>query len=191
MRILLLSGGLDSTTLLYNMDETPDLCLSVDYGQPHVREVGQAIEICATLGVPHEVAKVSFAAKPDNGLLGGHDDTAAASVVSGRNAAFIALAAMRGASSVVMGCNADDQEDYIDCRTKVLKEVGKACGVTIELPFVGLQKWEIAKIARELEVPIDKTVSCYRGHVCCKCAACAARGRAMAYPEEHPRYGAI
>ena len=34
MRILLLSGGLDSTTLLYNMDETPDLCLSVDYGHP-------------------------------------------------------------------------------------------------------------------------------------------------------------
>ena len=189
MRILLLSGGLDSTTLLYSMNETPDLCLSVDYGQPHVREVGLAMEICATLGVPHEVSRVSFAAKPDNGLLGGHDGTASASVVRGRNAAFIALAAMRGAASVVMGCNADDQEDYIDCRTDVLKEVGKSCGVAVELPFVGLQKWEIAKVARDLGVPIDKTVSCYRGHVCCECAACVARGRALSYPLEHPRHG--
>lgn len=183
MRVLLLSGGLDSVTLLYSMSEPPDLCMSVDYGQPHVREVGCAAEICAMVGVPHEVVKVGLSDKTDNGLLGGNDKSAEDSVVRGRNAAFIAIAAMRGATTVILGCNADDQEAYIDCRTKVLKSVGRACGVSIELPFVGLEKWEIAAEARKNDVPIGKTISCYRGKIHCgKCAACSARAIALAYP---------
>lgn len=186
MRILLLSGGLDSVTLLYRLisdDNAPDLCLAVDYGQPHIRETEQARKACKSLGVPFEMVIAHFRMTPDNGLLGGHDKTAEDSVVRGRNSAFISLAAMRGATTVILGCNADDQEAYIDCRTKVLKEVGRACGVSVELPFVGMEKKEIAAAARSLKVPIGETISCYRGMLVCReCAACIARADALAYP---------
>lgn len=186
MRILLLSGGMDSVTLLYRLisdDNAPDLCLAIDYGQPHIRETEQAGKICKRLGVPFEVAIARFKTTPNNGLLGGNDKTAEGSVVRGRNSAFISLAAMRGAATVILGCNADDQEAYIDCRTKVLKGVGKACCVSIELPFVGMEKQEIAAAARSLNVPIGETISCYRGMLVCReCAACIARADALAYP---------
>ncbi len=186
MRILLLSGGLDSVTLLYSLidaGKSPDMCLAVDYGQPHIRETEQARKICNSLGVPFETAVIHFRVAPDNGLLGGYDKTAEDSVVRGRNSAFISLAAMRGATTAILGCNADDQDAYIDCRTKVLKEVGRACSITVELPFVGMEKKEIAAAARALKVPIGETISCYRGMLVCReCAACVARANALAYP---------
>ena len=180
MRVLLLSGGLDSVTLLYWSMEPIDLCLSVDYGQPHEAEVEAARVLCKLRGMSHEVASVNFDYAPQNGLLGGNDETAEASVVAGRNAAFVALAAMRGATSVMLGCNADDQAHYMDCRAHILRSVGIACGVSIELPFLQLTKSQIVELARNINVPIDMTVSCYRGTLCGECAACKAREKAGA-----------
>ena len=180
MRVLLYSGGLDSTTLLYWTSSQVDLCLIVDYGQPHRSEIDAARAICGLRSMPCEVVEVRFASKPENGLLGGNDETAEASVVAGRNAAFVALAAMRGATSVMLGCNADDQAHYMDCRAHILRSVGIACGVSIELPFLQLTKSQIVDVAREVSVPIDMTVSCYRGTACGECAACESRAAAGA-----------
>lgn len=180
MRILLLSGGLDSATLLYWSLDPIDLCMSVDYGQPHAAEIDAARALCELRGMPHEVATISFGSAPDNGLLGGNDETAEASVVAGRNAAFVALAAMRGATEVMLGCNADDQAHYIDCRAHILRSVGIACGVKVELPFVGMTKQKIVLVAKDLRVPLEQTMSCYRGTNCGECAACQVRAGAMA-----------
>lgn len=180
MRVLLLSGGLDSTTLLFWSLKPIDLCLSVDYGQPHRNEIEAAQKICQLRDMPHETVSVSFDTAPDSGLLGGNDDSDAASVVPGRNSAFIALAAMRGATEVMLGCNADDHLAYVDCRKQVLLRVGAACGVSVELPFVEVTKRVIVRIAKEMRVPLEMTVSCYRGTNCGECAACVLRANSEA-----------
>ena len=175
MRVLLLSGGLDSTTLLFWSLKPIDLCLSVDYGQPHRNEIEAAQKICQLRGLPHETVSVSFDTPPDSGLLGGNDESDTASVVPGRNSAF-----MRGATEVMLGCNADDHLAYVDCREHVLVRVGVACGVSIELPFVEVTKRVIVRIAKEMRVPLEMTVSCYRGTNCGECAACVLRANSEA-----------
>ena len=183
MRILLLSGGLDSVTLLYWSLKPIDLCLSVDYGQPHLSEIDAARRVCELRGMPHEIARVTFPTPLSAGLLGGNDRTPSESVVPGRNSAFVALAAMRGARSVVLGCNADDQGAYVDCRASVLAAVGRACGVNVELPFVGVRKREIVRIAKEMRVPSELSISCYRGTGCGVCAACVLRDAAESHSD--------
>ena len=168
VRILLLSGGLDSAVLLYRQrsrGDMPDLCLSVDYGQPHLREVGCAQEIASGIGVPHEVVRVSFDTSPDNGILGGAIET-----------------------TIILGCNLDDRRAYRDCRPEWATALGIALGVSVELPFAEMTKREIVALAREHSVPFDRTVSCYQGDLCCKprCAACVARSVAISYPFASP-----
>ena len=189
MKVILLSGGLDSAVALVGalrmLRRGPDgevtadpfdLALSVDYGQPHRSEIDAARRLAARAGVAHEVVSVDFPVAPDCGLLGGHDLTASASVVPGRNVLFVALAAMRGATEVVLGCNADDQEDYIDCRPEVLGMAGLACGVSVSLPLLSMTKIEIVERAEKLGIASGDTVSCYRGTDCGQCAACKLRG---------------
>ena len=181
MRVLMLSGGIDSATVLYSSESSIDLCMSVYYGQPgHVAEIEAAPSLAASLLIPHEVATIRLGAQSSSGILGGNDETAAASVVAGRNSAFVALAAMRGATTVVLGCNGDDQEHYMDCRAHILRSVGIACGVSIELPLLQKSKKEIVIMAKAHQVPLSETVSCYRGSGCGSCAACVARSEAGA-----------
>ena len=174
MRVLLLSGGLDSAVAL--LSDRFDLALSVDYGQPHRSELDAARRLADRSRVPHEVLTVVFPVAPSCGLLGGNDLTAAESVVPGRNVLFLALAAMRGATEVTLGCNADDQAAYPDCRPEVLGTVGRACGVSVSLPLLSMTKVEIVERAENLGIDSGDTVSCYRGTNCGECAACKLRG---------------
>ena len=194
MKVLLLSGGLDSTVVLFgalrelrrgacgrSTAEPFDLALTVDYGQPHRSEIEAATRLVSTYrdrrrsDMPHEVLSLDFPVAPDCGLLGGHDLSARASVVPGRNVLFVALAAMRGATEVVLGCNADDQADYPDCRPEVLGMAGLACGVSVSLPLLSMTKVEVVERAEVLGLDLGDTVSCYRGTNCGECAACALR----------------
>jgi len=181
MRVILLSGGLDSAVALlsesfFEVGPGFDLALSVDYGQPHRSELEAARRLAARAGVDHEVVSVGFPVAPASGLLGGHDLTAADSVVPGRNVLFVALAAMRGATDVTLGCNADDQADYPDCRPDVLVMSAQVCGVSVSLPLVSLTKGEILERASDMGLAAGDTVSCYRGNQCGECAACRLRG---------------
>ena len=108
---------------------------------------------------------------PETGLLGGHVGSFAESVVPGRHSLVVAAAAMRGATSVTLGCNADDQADFADCREAVLKAVGVACGVEVLLPMVELTKAQVVELAKDCALHIDDTVTCYRGTACGECAA--------------------
>lgn len=173
MRILLLSGGLDSALVLWR--ERLDACLVVDYGQPHHAEIRAARELAALRGVQLHEARATWSTRPTTGLLAGQDLTAAMSVCAGRNAMFIALAAMMGATEVLLGCNADDQADFVDCRDDVLAAVGRACGVTVTLPLAAMTKREILAAAASAGLPIARCMSCYRGTNCGECAACKLR----------------
>ena len=178
MKVICLSGGLDSAVALLISPEAFDLALTFDYGQTRAGhgeppEVSAARNIADRAGVPHEIITVKWGeCPPKAGLLGGHVDTAVSSVVPGRNTSFIALAAMRGATSVTLGCNGDDQAAYRDCRKEVLMSVGRACGVRINLPLELLSKREILHISKDCALHIDDTVTCYRGTDCGECASC-------------------
>ena len=177
VRVLCLSGGLDSAVALLSEPGAYDLALSFDYGQPRAGcaeppELTAARLIADRAGVPHEIVTVQFGAVLSAGLLGGNVATAADSVVPGRNALFVALCAMRGATTVAMGCNADDQAAYVDCRADVLRAVGVACGVDVSLPLVELHKPQIRDLAAVHQLGAGDTVTCYRGTGCGVCAAC-------------------
>lgn len=180
MKVLLLSGGLDSATVLFDDFNKPDLCLTVDYGQLAVAEPRKAKALASGRNVPWQCVKVEWPIALTCGIVGGNIRTAAEAVVPGRNAMFIALAAMRGATEVVLGCNLDDYEAFVDCREDVLEGVGAACGVTVSVPLSGMTKAEVVRLAELRGVPVNFCMSCYAGKEpgCGLCAACRLRNGA-------------
>lgn len=173
MRILCLSGGLDSATVLFT--EKVDACLVVNYGQPHIAEVRLARTFAFMRGVPIHEVTINYSQAPTGGIMGGNDLTPSAAVVPGRNSMFVAFAAMHGADEVLLGCNADDQEAFIDCRLDNLRKVGNVCGVKVALPLVQFTKSQVHLLALDAGVPVDLCLSCYRGTNCGQCAACKLR----------------
>lgn len=173
--IHLLSGGLDSVTLLYDLKQQGHNvhCLLCDYKQRHVQELLFARGHCRRLGVLYSTREL-----PE---LGGLTDESW--VVPFRNAVLISvavnLAVKANADTVTIGCNADDAKMFPDCRKTFIdpmNKVVKACGYDIEIcaPYLGWMKWKIAAHAQEMGVPSNEIWSCYRGGTkpCGTCPAC-------------------
>lgn len=168
----LLSGGLDSVTLLHQMHGEGHQvhCLLVDYGQQHVKELQFAQQHCEQLGV----LWTRMAIPRLGGLVNGQW------VVPGRNAILISLAAalaMRAtAESVTIGCNADDEAMFPDCSRQFIQAMNEATkggyGVELCAPFIGARKWQIAAMAKEMGV--RDVWYCYAGgeRPCGECPAC-------------------
>lgn len=177
--VVLLSGGLDSTTVLYQLiaQGQQPLALGVDYGQPHAEELLFARETCNALTVPSTVLVAPRI-----------EGNGKANVYPGRNSILLSLALSHaltsGATAVAIGCNADDRRDYLDCRPSYLGAWGNLMlshGVTLSAPLANLAKTEVVQLAHDLGVPIDRTRSCYRaGEPCGECAACVLREKALA-----------
>ena len=178
--VLLLSGGLDSTTIAYLLKTGGRRfhALGVDYGQAHVAELDYARRTCAILDVPFHVATVD----PIPGV-------GEANVYPARNGVLISLAAVRalqlGFTTLTIGCNADDEEDYVDCRAGYLNawnDVLAFQGLRLEHPFSKMTKGQVVAFAEALNVPLDDTRSCYLGGdvACHQCAACRLRERSCA-----------
>lgn len=170
--IHLLSGGLDSVTMLHKHVHDGHLvhCVLVDYGQQHVKELGFAQRHAEMLGV--QFTKLTI---PRLGGLSEDNWN-----VPARNAILVSIAcniAIRsGSESVTIGCNRDDSEMFHDCRPEFIKSVSAAClsayGVEICAPFISLRKSEIADLARQMGV--RDVWWCYRGEEmpCGKCPSC-------------------
>ena len=185
MTILLFSGGLDSSTLLYKLiDEGHDVeCLAFNYGQKHRRELLAAKEIAATLGVSLHVVQLPHIW--ENLEVSGSD------VIPNRNMVFLSIAAAyainRGADSVAWGPNRDDWGVYPDCREDFAESMRDALSlchnypIGLMTPFISVTKTEVVKLAHSLEVPIGATWSCYEGgrKPCRKCSACVTRAKAI------------
>lgn len=193
MNLILLSGGLDSTTALYlSKKETTTRAIGFDYGQRHAIELLAARTICERIEVPFVSVKFPEIFGESALLTTAHisgREPVSKFVVPGRNLAFIgaagAYAAAIGASTLVVGCNADDVAEFPDCRAEFLHGCHlalRAYGVSLWAPFAEKSKREVARVAHSLRVPISETISCYMpsmGRECGTCDACKKRKAAL------------
>lgn len=201
--ILIYSGGLDSTVLLFHLrDEGHGVkALGIDYGQRHRRELDHAQGIASDIGVPFRVADLSplgpFLAgssqTSDLEVPEGHyaDESMKLTVVPNRNmlmlSVAIAWAVSTKADAVAYAAHAGDHAIYPDCRpefAKAMDEAARLCDwspVELFRPFIGMTKADIVRRGAELAVPFEKTWSCYKGldaH-CGKCGTCVERREAF------------
>jgi 7-cyano-7-deazaguanine synthase len=202
--VVLLSGGLDSATVLAIAASEGWRChaLSVDYGQRHRAELDAAARVAKALGAAeHRIARV------DLGVFGGSALTDASiavphapsegipvTYVPARNTIFLALALAHAevveADAIFTGANAVDYSGYPDCRPEFLaaferlanvatKRAVEGHPIAIEAPIVAMTKAEIVRRGVALGVDYALTVSCYeadaRGAACGACDACRFR----------------
>lgn len=184
--VVLLSGGIDSLVAAAMLKPAFEELhgVTVDYGQRHVREVDCAREVGAWLGLTtHVVEKVS--GFPPSPLTGSGPVVGIPCVVPGRNAVFLSLALSHAiwheADAIIVGANADDVRDYLDCRSdffRAFDAIALVLGYRIQVltPCGGLDKAGVLAVGNRLGVPLRKTLSCYdppnggcRCHVCNSC----------------------
>ncbi len=202
--ILVYSGGLDSTVLLYHLlhEGCEVRCLSVDYGQRHRRELVAAAEICRRVGVEHRVADLSGirpllsggALTGDANVPDGHyaAETMKITVVPNRNMILLAVAIGWAVSlkfeAVAYAAHAGDHAIYPDCRPEFVEAMDRAAAlcdwhsVRIVRPFIDRTKGDIVRLGAELGAPFEQTWSCYRGgeYHCGRCGTCVERREAFA-----------
>jgi 7-cyano-7-deazaguanine synthase len=207
--IVLLSGGLDSATVLAIARSKSYVCyaLSVDYGQRHRAELQAAERVAAALGAhEHRTMRVDFAGIGGSALT----DTNLAvpqalapgipvTYVPARNTLFLSLALgwaeVIGSHDIFVGVNAVDYSGYPDCRPvfieafESLAQVATKAGVEggrfkIHAPLIDMSKAEIIRTGLSLGVDFGATVSCYQadgeGRACGKCDSCRLRAAGFA-----------
>ncbi len=202
--VVLLSGGLDSTTTLFyvlNKGYEP-VCLIFDYGQRHKREIKSAINIAKYTKCKYFLVKTSFPWKGSSLLnaklpitnykFTGSHNTIPPTYVPARNIIFlsyaVSLAEVIDAKYIFFGANQIDFSGYPDCRKEFVESfqhtisVGTKAGVEgkhikIMAPFINFTKKDIVQTAVKLKVPIELTWSCYKGgkKPCGKCDSCKLR----------------
>jgi 7-cyano-7-deazaguanine synthase len=201
--ILVYSGGMDSTTLLYKLCADGDkvLCLSFNYGQRHKKELLAAQKICRKLKVPHKIVDITAMKSLMSGsaltsniqVPEGHYQAKnmKSTVVPNRNMIFLSLAIAQAVSlkfdCVAIAVHAGDHAIYPDCRPEFIKKMNAVSRIAnyekikIHAPFLNLTKKQIAKIGGKLKVPFGETWTCYKGlsKPCGKCGACVERQEAL------------
>jgi 7-cyano-7-deazaguanine synthase len=201
--ILILSGGLDSTTLLYDYQERIALAISFDYGSNHnAKEIPFARLHCERLGIKHIVIPLEFMStyfrssllSGDEAIPEGHyaDENMKSTVVPFRNGIMLAIAAGMAESNdlqyIMMANHGGDHTIYPDCRPEFVEAFGKATqagtynGVRLLSPYCNMTKGEIAARGKALGIDYAETWSCYRGGEkhCGKCGTCVERREALA-----------
>lgn len=204
--VVLLSGGLDSSTTLAIAQEQGFSCyaLSIDYGQRHRAELEAATRVARVFRVTeHRVVTVDF------GQIGGSaltdqsidvpeqvEDGVPVTYVPARNTVLLSIALgwaeVLGARDIFIGVNAVDYSGYPDCRPafiaafQTLARLATKAGVegaqfTIHAPLIELSKGQIIREGSRLGVDYGITVSCYQpnadGDACGRCDACRFRAR--------------
>ncbi len=202
--VLVFSGGMDSTTLLYSFlaKNFQIKALGVDYGQRHVKELNAARAICEKVEVEFQVADLSrlrpllAGSSLTNTVLEvpeGHytDERMRITMVPNRNmlmlSAAIAWAISSNFNNVAYAAHAGDYSIYPDCRPgfiNALARAAKLCHyhpIRVLRPFIRKTKTEIARIGYDLGVPFSLTWSCYKGQKlhCGRCGTCTERAEAF------------
>ena len=200
--VLILSGGVDSTTLLYDEQERIALAVSFDYGSKrNAREIPFAKWHCEQLGIRHIVIPLDFMTRyfKSSLLEGGEDipeghyaaDNMKSTVVPFRNGIMlsvaIGLAESRGLKHVMMANHGGDHTIYPDCRPEFVNAMSEAArtgtfpGITLVCPFTHMTKAQIAARGHELGIDFSETWSCYKGgeRHCGKCGTCVERKEAL------------
>lgn len=202
--LVIFSGGMDSTTLLYDAIDRGrhPLAFSVNYGQRHSRELLAAGRIASQLSLEHLVVDISSvspflagSALTDSSIAvpDGHyaSATMATTVVPNRNMIFLSLAAAvaisRNIGEIAYGAHSGDHHIYADCRGVFVEAMRQALNlchdtpVSLHVPFLDISKEEICRIGARLGVPFETTWSCYKGKErhCGTCGTCVERREAF------------
>ncbi|MDE6578625.1 MAG: 7-cyano-7-deazaguanine synthase QueC [Muribaculaceae bacterium] len=201
--VIILSGGMDSVTLLHYCQDRIAVAVSFDYGSNHnAREIECAAWQCSELGIEHIVIPLDFMSKYFKSSLlegadsipEGHyaDDNMKSTVVPFRNGIMLSiacgLAESRGLAHVMMANHGGDHTIYPDCRPEFVDAMSEAMrcgtydGITIEAAFTNITKGDIASLGKKLGIDYSHTYSCYKGRDkhCGKCGTCVERREAMA-----------
>ena len=201
---VLLSGGMDSVTVLHEALRTDEVvaCLTFDYGSKHnICEIPFARLHARRHGIPHHTVALDFMERlfksdllrSGGAIPDGHYAEASMqrTVVPFRNGILLAVAAgfaeSVGAGGVVIAAHAGDHAIYPDCREPFLRAMGEAMGegtyahIQLLRPFIGMDKAQIASRGAELGVDFSETWSCYKGGSihCGVCGTCVERREAF------------
>ena len=202
--VIIVSGGLDSITLLYDKAETIALAISFDYGQNHSRkELPYAEYHCQKLGIPHITIPLTFMHQYfKSSLLEGaeaipeghyEEENMKSTVVPFRNGIMLAIATGIAESHelkrVYIANHGGDHTIYPDCRPEFIDAMDKATSagtfvdVRVEAPYTNISKADIVRRGTALGIDYAKTWSCYKGSEihCGKCGTCVERKEAFAH----------
>ena len=197
--VVLLSGGLDSATVLYLAQAQGYKCqaLIFDYGQRHKQEVACAVKITRAGGCAYRILKIDFpwkgSALLDKKIKVPKEITygVPATYVPARNIIFLSFALSFAetihAQAIFIGAHAEDYSGYPDCRPVFFKafvkiaKVGLAAkhSIRILVPLLNMHKSQIISLGLKLGVPFNLTWSCYRAgkSPCGECDSCYYRAK--------------
>lgn len=200
---IIVSGGMDSITLLHEYKDEIALAITFDYGSNHAKkEIAFAKEHCAALNIEHLVIPLGFIHDYfKSSLLEGADaipeghyasENMKSTVVPFRNGIMLSIACgiaeSRGLTKVMIANHGGDHAIYPDCREGFIDAISRAMtegtyiGVRIVAPYTNITKADIAARGAKLGVDYSRTWSCYKGGEkhCGKCGTCVERKEAFA-----------
>lgn len=200
---IIVSGGMDSITLLYDHKDEIALGISFDYGSNHnAREIPFAKMHCERLGIKHITINLDFMHQYFKSSLldgaeaipEGHyaDDNMKSTVVPFRNGIMLAIAfgiaESNNLDQVFIANHGGDHTIYPDCRPEFINAIDAAAtagtynNVKVIAPYTKITKSDIARIGKRLGIDYAETWSCYKGGEvhCGKCGTCVERKEALA-----------
>lgn len=201
--IIVVSGGMDSITLMYDRREDIALAVSFDYGSNHnAKEISCARIHCQRLGIKHVVIGLDFMHRYfKSSLLEGAEaipegrydnDNMKSTVVPFRNGIMLSVAVGLAEShklhNVLIANHNGDHAIYPDCRPGFIRAMDEAAtngtydGIRIIAPYTDISKGAIALRGKQLGINYAETWSCYKGGTrhCGRCGTCVERKEAMA-----------
>ena len=201
--IIVLSGGMDSVTLLYEFKDIIALAVTFNYGSNHnKREIEYAKLHCQRLGIKHIIIPLDFMhtyfksslLEGADAIPEGHyaDSNMKSTVVPFRNGIMLAIACGIAESNkltrVLIANHSGDHTIYPDCRQQFIDAMSAAMtngtyeGVHIFAPYTNISKANIAQRGARIGINYAETYSCYKGGVnhCGKCGTCIERREALA-----------
>ena len=201
--VIIVSGGMDSITLLYDHKDEIALGISFDYGSNHnAREIPFAKMHCERLGINHITINLDFMHQYFKSSLldgaeaipEGHyaDDNMKSTVVPFRNGIMlsiaIGIAESNNLDQVFIANHGGDHTIYPDCRPEFINAIDAAAtagtynNVKVVAPYTKITKSDIARIGKKLGIDYTETWSCYKGGEvhCGKCGTCVERKEALA-----------
>jgi len=201
--LIILSGGMDSVTMLYEYRDRIELALTFDYGSNHAEnEIACARLHCERLGIRHIIIPLDFMHRYfTSSLLQGGDaipeghytsENMASTVVPFRNGIMLSIACgmaeSNGLKVVMIANHGGDHTIYPDCREEFIQAMSQAMtagtdtDVRVFAPYTNITKSDIARHGRDMGLDYSETWSCYKGGKvhCGKCGTCIERREALA-----------
>jgi len=200
--VIIVSGGMDSITLLYDKKNEIALGISFNYGSNHnAKEIPLAEMHCRRLGIKHITINLDFMGQyfKSSLLEGGEaipegnyaDENMKSTVVPFRNGIMlsiaIGIAESNNLKKVLIANHGGDHTIYPDCRPEFIKAIDAAAyagtfvNAHVEAPYTHITKGDIARIGKRLGLNYAETWSCYKGadKHCGRCGTCIERKEAL------------